>query len=233
MKRITQKIALAFSLLVPALAFAQTPTNFVSFAELILNILRGVTTILFAATVLGLLYGVVMYFVHADNPAKREEIKPYLLWAVIGVAVMFGVWGFVQLLYSSFFGAGVVGLPFISPPTRSLYEKTFCSISNIYISSGSYVCAGRKEHLYLDAIHHVPDSAIAVVALGSRSDLVCLRFGEIHQERRRHKCTRRREVLHDLGVDLFFCLGNSLGNGESYPIWKPRTLATYPTRFCE
>jgi uncharacterized membrane protein YjfL (UPF0719 family) len=102
---------------VPSLVFAQTtPKNFVEFAELILRFFRGVTSILLALTVLGLMYGVVLYFVNANDPQKREEIRPYLLWAVVGIAVTFGVWGFVELLSASLFGGGGIGLPFISPP---------------------------------------------------------------------------------------------------------------------
>lgn len=100
----------------PLVAAAQPPGNFVEFAEFLLSILRGVTAILLTAAVVGLTWGVVLYFANADNPQKRESIRPYLLWSVIGIAVVFGVWGFVELLYVSFFGSGGFGFPFIRPP---------------------------------------------------------------------------------------------------------------------
>ena len=105
----------ALFLFIPSLAFA-APGNFVELVEFLLDVLTGVTAILLTAAVVGLTWGIVLYFASADDPQKRESIRPYLLWSVIGIAVIFGVWGFVQLLASSVFGTGI-GLPFLSPPT--------------------------------------------------------------------------------------------------------------------
>lgn len=109
------RLAAIMLVVLPSVALA-APGNFVEFAEFILRILSGATAILLSAAVVGLTFGVVLYFANADNPQKREMIRPYLLWAVIGIAVIFGVWGFVELLSMSVFGEGV-GLPFISPPS--------------------------------------------------------------------------------------------------------------------
>jgi hypothetical protein len=75
----------------PFIAYAQAFTDFLSFGEFVLRILGGVIAILFALSALGLLYGVVLFFANSDNEAKREQIKGYLLWSVIGIAVMFAV----------------------------------------------------------------------------------------------------------------------------------------------
>jgi hypothetical protein len=119
MKKLFRTNISLISLLFPVLASAQIPApkDFKEFAELILNAIGYLTGILIAAGLLGLMWGVVVFFASADNPQKREAIKPYLFWGIIGVTVMMGVWGFVELLASSVFGGGFnIGIPFISAP---------------------------------------------------------------------------------------------------------------------
>lgn len=100
----------------PALAFA-APASFKEFAELAVQILQGFIALLFASLAVGLLYGVVLFFANADNEQKRSEIKQYLLWGVIGVVVVMGIWGILALLRESIFGTGVVGIPQLSAPS--------------------------------------------------------------------------------------------------------------------
>ena len=103
--------------LLPAVALAvNTPTNFREFGVFAVTVLQNVIAILFASLALGLLYGVLLYFANSDNEQKREEIKSYLLWGVIGVVVVMGVWGILEVLHSSLFN-GTVGIPTISPPS--------------------------------------------------------------------------------------------------------------------
>ncbi len=112
----TPIISSALLFLSPLLASAQL-TNFMDVSEFVLKVIRGAANILFALAALGLIYGVIVYFANSGNPQKREEIKPYLFWAVIGVTVMLGIWGFVGILYASLFGGGSFGIPFLHTPT--------------------------------------------------------------------------------------------------------------------
>lgn len=41
------------------------------------------------------------FFLHGSDEAKREEGKQFMLWGIIGLAVLFSVWGFVNLLLST------------------------------------------------------------------------------------------------------------------------------------
>jgi uncharacterized membrane protein YjfL (UPF0719 family) len=102
--------------LLPFVVFAQAPSTFRGAAELIIQMIKGIINILFALLAVGLLYGVVLYFLNSDNEKKRTEIKGYLLWGVIGIIVAFAIWGILALL-SQTFGWGPVGIPIISPPS--------------------------------------------------------------------------------------------------------------------
>ncbi len=122
MKKYYQKLIRTFTvlglLLLPSLLFAQvtTPTNFREVAELFVAILKSAVAVIFTFMGVGLVYGVVLYFMNADNERKRTEIKSYLLWGIIGIAVVFGLWGILQIL-SDTFGWNTVGVVFISPPS--------------------------------------------------------------------------------------------------------------------
>lgn len=113
MKKKSLALLIALS---PSLAYAQAFTSFKTFAEFVLRIFSGLTSILFALAGLGLLYGVVLYFANGDNPEKREQIKPYLFWTVVGIAVMFTIYALVGILVATFFGGGGFGIPFLSSP---------------------------------------------------------------------------------------------------------------------
>lgn len=102
MKLLTRLIPLAAFL--PMFAFAQTVqlgyfTNLLSQAQTIItNILLP---LIFAAALLVFLWGVFNFFVWGGgNEDKREEGKKFMLYGLIGLAVMVAVWGIVNLLIS-------------------------------------------------------------------------------------------------------------------------------------
>lgn len=101
--------------LIPSLAVAQAPGTFRQFAELIIAIVKYGVILLFVSLGVGLAYGVVVYLSHADDAKMRESIRSYLLWAIIGITVVFGLWGLLAIL-SATFGWGAVGIPILSPP---------------------------------------------------------------------------------------------------------------------
>jgi hypothetical protein len=47
-------------------------------------------------------WGVVnYYFFHTDDESKRAEARQFVLWGLAGMAVLFSVWGFVNILLST------------------------------------------------------------------------------------------------------------------------------------
>lgn len=48
------------------------------------------------------IWGVVNYFfIHGGEEAKREEGRVFILWGIIGMVVLFSVWGIVNILLST------------------------------------------------------------------------------------------------------------------------------------
>ena len=106
--------SLFLSLLVPGLAFAAVGT-FRDFADVFVAFVKGIINILFVSLSVGIAYGIALYFLNADNEKKREQIKGYLLWAIIGLSVTFGLWGFIQILCDSLAWCSAA-IPYILPP---------------------------------------------------------------------------------------------------------------------
>lgn len=53
-------------------------------------------------TVLFFLWGIFRLVFSAKDSEKREEARGYIVWGIIGLAVMVSVWGLVNLLRSTF-----------------------------------------------------------------------------------------------------------------------------------
>ncbi len=61
-----------------------------------------VVPIILALAFAAFIWGVVNYFfLHATDESKREEGKQFVLWGLIGMAVLFSVWGFVNIMLST------------------------------------------------------------------------------------------------------------------------------------
>lgn len=61
-----------------------------------------VVPVIFAASFAVFVWGIVKYFfLHGGEETSREEGRYFILWGLIGMAVLFSVWGFVKLLLST------------------------------------------------------------------------------------------------------------------------------------
>lgn len=110
---------LLFSLLVasPLFAFAQTlrtqlllnpaaHTPLGNIIIILLDILSLVTFIVGALALIWFFWGIIQYVLKADNEEKQREARSYMIYAVIGMFVMFSIWGLVALLRNTFFRPG-------------------------------------------------------------------------------------------------------------------------------
>lgn len=89
--------------LVPDLLGNQSGVTFKEFVDSIVGLLNtAVVPVIFALAFLSLIWGVLKYFVfNANNETKREEGRRFILWGLVGMAVLFSVWGLVALLLST------------------------------------------------------------------------------------------------------------------------------------
>jgi hypothetical protein len=72
---------------------------------------RFVVPFLFALALVMFLVGVVKYVRAGDSEEAREAGRGLMLFGIIALFVMTAVWGFVGILYRSFFGEGDLSMP--------------------------------------------------------------------------------------------------------------------------
>ena len=62
------------------------------------EILNPVIGLLFAVAVVYFIYGVIVYIANADDEDARTEGKKHILYSIIGLVIMAGVWGIIDLI---------------------------------------------------------------------------------------------------------------------------------------
>ena len=76
---------------------------------------QSVIPFIFAVATASFVWGLVRFFIlGAEEEAKREQGKQFLLWGIIAIAVMISVWGLVKL-FSNTFGISGSVLPTVQP----------------------------------------------------------------------------------------------------------------------
>lgn len=77
----------------------------------------SIIPLIFALATVMFIWGVVKFFIiNADEEAKREQGKQYMIWGIIALAVMLSVWGLVGVLKNTFhIDVGSSILPQVKP----------------------------------------------------------------------------------------------------------------------
>ncbi len=66
------------------------------------NLLNIVIGVLIALAIIVFIVNVIRFVLNADDEEKRSNAKKYLLWSVIGIAVIIGIFGIATLLLNTF-----------------------------------------------------------------------------------------------------------------------------------
>jgi hypothetical protein len=69
----------------------------------IIGILNTVIApVIFAFAFAVFVWGIMNYFfLHGGNEEKRSEGRQFAFWGILGIVVLFSVWGFVNILLST------------------------------------------------------------------------------------------------------------------------------------
>ncbi len=92
---------LAIILGLPSFAFADIE-NFQGLVNALVSVLNSMIPLFFGIAILAFFWGVIHYIWAAD-PAKLEGARNYMIFSIIGIAVMLSVWGLALLVKNSFF----------------------------------------------------------------------------------------------------------------------------------
>lgn len=95
-----KKIGLSLAYFLPAVTFATGPTDLKGVICLINEYLGYIIPLLFSIALVFFIIGIVKFFVGGEE--KLAEAKQMALWGIIGLFVMFSVWGLVNILINTF-----------------------------------------------------------------------------------------------------------------------------------
>lgn len=85
---------------VPVLSHAKTFKDLVEAATG--DLAKAIVALIFAVAALFFFWGVVQYVLN-PNPDAKSKGKDYMIWGVIGLAVMFSIYGLIRLVTSTVF----------------------------------------------------------------------------------------------------------------------------------
>jgi|CXWL01.1.fsa_nt_gi FtsH-binding integral membrane protein len=66
-------------------------------AKVVIEIINPIILLLSAAAFVVFLWGVFEFIVHADDEGKRTEGKSAIFWGLIGLVIIFGAYGIINL----------------------------------------------------------------------------------------------------------------------------------------
>ena len=94
-------------------------------------ILNPIIYLLFALALVFFVYGVLEFLMNQEDETKRTAGKSHMLWGIIGITIMFGVWALLNIIL------GTLGIEGIDPETGTVelndYDPDYPSLN----SSGS------------------------------------------------------------------------------------------------
>jgi len=93
------------------IAYASVDTFIHNVNRLIINPL---ITLLFALALAFFVYGVLEFLMNQENEEKRSDGKKHMLYGLLGLTIMFGVWAILGLVLNTF------GIKDINPETGSV-----------------------------------------------------------------------------------------------------------------
>lgn len=108
-------VATAVSLATPLLVFAQNTSKLEVTALGIVKILEIVVTAVFVMAVIVFGWGIVLLIIAAGDPAKIKQARQFIIWGVVGIAILASIYGLIVYL-RDFFGVVPGGGGVIIPP---------------------------------------------------------------------------------------------------------------------
>ena len=106
--------------LAPVLVFAQVEGELSGVLDTILRLLNQVVPILIVLAIIWFIVGVIRYVISQDEEAKGKA-RSMMIYGIIGLAVIVGMWGLVNMLLRTFSVEGGPGA--IVPPSYVPVEQ--------------------------------------------------------------------------------------------------------------
>jgi hypothetical protein len=99
----------------------------------------SVIPLIFGIALVSFIWGVVQYVINNDEEAKKAQGRQFMIWGIVALTVMIGVWGLVGVLGGTF-GIKTNLLPQVRPPGSSSSTTAPSSAPGGPCGDGTYNC---------------------------------------------------------------------------------------------
>ena len=69
-------------------------------AVLVENVLNPFIKLLFVAATAVFIWGIIQFLTNVEDAEQKEAGKRHMIWGIIGLTIMLGVWGIINLVSS-------------------------------------------------------------------------------------------------------------------------------------
>lgn len=83
-------------------------------------ILNPIILLLFAVATVYFMYGIIKYLSLDPSDAKRKEARDSIIWGLVGMLIMFSVYGIISFVLATFGITGSSSVNFISGNLQNL-----------------------------------------------------------------------------------------------------------------
>ena len=105
-----KKQLLSLFALAPNIIFA-APENFGQLINLFLDLIYALVPVIVGLSFLVFLRGLALFVWSAGDTKKHDEGKNIMIWGIVGLFVMFSLWGILRFAYGDFGFTRSFGIP--------------------------------------------------------------------------------------------------------------------------
>ena len=109
MKTFTKITIASASVVLPSIAAAQTlqrtSLTFSTLVDQIINLMNSLIPLLVGFAIIFFFIGIIRYIYKSGDAKGRAGGRSTIIWSLIGLFVIFALWGILQLMQGAFFGA--------------------------------------------------------------------------------------------------------------------------------
>lgn len=103
MKKIEIKLLAILIYFIPFVVFASGNMDLNSLIDLVVAYLKKGVYLIIVFAVVFFVYNVFNYFIKgSDSPGEKKDAGLYVMWSAIGFAVIFSMWGLVNIVLNTF-----------------------------------------------------------------------------------------------------------------------------------
>ncbi len=90
----------------PGVVFA-APGNFTDLMNMIVDLVQATIPVIIMLALAVFFFGLVKLLTAADDASKRKEGNAFIVWGLMSLFVIIGIWGVLTVIHATFFSGSI------------------------------------------------------------------------------------------------------------------------------